>query len=77
MVFFVATKKPITSWLSLNSRPYLACFSPAFALICVNAFYKLVQQTALFVRTLWSTLSPLFAPPIKRLHPRVYIVLNL
>lgn len=62
MVCFVATKKPITPWLSLNSRLYLARFSPAsLALICVNAFYKPAQQTALLVRTLSFTLSVLLA----------------
>jgi len=71
MVFFVATKKPITLWLSLNSCPHLVHFSPGLlALICVNAFYKLAKQTAHSVYALWA-LNPyytlLYASPIKRL----------
>jgi len=55
MVFFVATKKPITLWLSLNSRSHLVHFSPGLlALIYVNAFYKLAKQTAHSVYALWA-----------------------
>lgn len=42
MVSFVATKKPITSWLSLNGRPYLRGFSPRLS--CSNLCERLLNS---------------------------------